>query len=105
MRRSQKVFPSPWKGEGEGGGRSVHGGHKHTRFHPDPTAPPSRVVQCGGRGCGAAAKSTFTPPGGGGGGRGVPRPEPKANLRAGAGTQFDPALVERLLQSLEPKAP
>jgi diguanylate cyclase (GGDEF)-like protein len=31
--------------------------------------------------------------------------EARAGLRAGAGTQFDPALVERFLQALETKAP
>ena len=35
----------------------------------------------------------------------VSLPEAKAELRAGAGTQFDPALVECLLQSLETKVP
>jgi HD-GYP domain-containing protein (c-di-GMP phosphodiesterase class II) len=34
----------------------------------------------------------------------VSLPEAKAKLRAEAGTQFDPALVERLLQALETKA-
>ena len=36
----KKVFPSPWKGEGEGGGRSVNGGHKLTHFTPHPNLPP-----------------------------------------------------------------
>ena len=39
MRRSQKVFPSPWQGEGEGGGRSVSSGHKLTQFTPIPAFP------------------------------------------------------------------
>lgn len=35
----------------------------------------------------------------------VSLPEAKAELRAGAGTQFDPVLVEHFLQALETKAP
>lgn len=35
----------------------------------------------------------------------VSLPQAKAEIRAGAGTQFDPVLVERFLQALETKAP
>jgi len=35
----------------------------------------------------------------------VSLPEAKAEIRAGVGTQFDPALVERFLQALETKVP